>query len=184
VVSNWGGSQSGPAIADVLFGDYNPDGLLPYTYPRYSGEILSYDHKLTNEKVEPTAIDYVPQYTFGHGLSYTQFDYSDFSLSSDQLSADGKLKVKVTVKNTGKMAGKHTVELYSRDLFASIVPSVKRLRKFQKISLAPGASQTLEFVLDKSDLAFVNEQLKTVTEAGDFDLMVGPLTKTFHYSQQ
>ncbi len=105
-------------------------------------------------------------------------------MSSDKLTGNGNIKVSVTVKNTGSKAGKHTVELYSRDLYASITPSVKRLRKFQKITLEPGAAQTVDFELNKSDLAFVNEKLKTVTENGDFDVMIGNLKKTFAYAEK
>lgn len=190
VLANWPGSQGATAISDVLFGDYNPDGKLPYTYPRFASETVTYDHKLLEEAVEEVVPAYKysyawnPQYDFGHGLSYTTFEYSDLKLNADKLKGNGKIKVTVTVKNTGKVAGKHSVELYSRDLYASITPSVKRLRKFQKISLTPGASQAVEFELNKDDLAFVNAQLKTVTENGDFEVIVGNLKKTFGYSEK
>ena len=187
VLANWAGSQAAPAIADVLFGDYNPDGILPYTYPRFSGELVTYDHKLLNEAVETNAPVYKyefvfsPQFPFGHGLSYTTFEYSNLKLSAKKLVGNENLRVEVTLKNTGQTAGKHTVELYSSDLYASIVPSVKRLRKYQKVALAPGESQTLMFELNKSDLAFVNEQLTTVTEDGDFEIGIGTLKETFSY---
>ncbi len=187
VLANWAGSQAAPAIADVLFGDYNPDGILPYTYPRFSGELVTYDHKLLNEAVEINSPVYKyefvfsPQFPFGHGLSYTTFEYSNLKLSAKKLVGNENLKVEITLKNTGQIAGKHTIELYSSDLYASIVPSVKRLRKYQKVGLAPGESQTLMFELNKSDLAFVNEQLTTVTEDGDFEISIGALKETFSY---
>lgn len=186
VLAYWPGSMGADAIADVVFGDYNPDGKLPFTYPRFSGDILTYDHKLTDaiQELTPGRITYngyKPQYPFGHGLSYTTFTYGDLKLSSDKLTKDGKLKVSVEVKNTGKKDGKIAVELYTRYHFASITPSVRRLRKFQKISLAAGKSQVVEFTIDKSDLAFVNGDLKTVTEVGDFDVMIGDKKAKFTY---
>lgn len=183
LLSNWGGSQSANAITDVIFGDYNPDGILPYTYPRFTGALLTYDHKFTNQQAEPGLLDFNPQYPFGHGLSYTTFEYSDLVLSKDKIAGDENVSVSVTVKNTGKRSGKHSVELYSTDLYASVVPSVKRLRKFEKISLAAGESKTVNFSLNKHDLAFVNTELKTVTEAGEFELTVGNLKKRFTYAE-
>jgi beta-glucosidase len=189
IMAYWPASRGGNAIADVLFGDYNPSGKLPFTYPRYSGEIMTYDHKALDEALEEVNPSYKysyqfnPQWPFGHGLSYTTFEYSNLKLSSDKLTGNGTLKVSVTVKNTGKMAGKETVELYSRDLYASITPSVKRLRRFQKINLQPGASQTVEFELSKADLAFVNNDMKWITEPGDFELMIGSLKAGFNYHE-
>jgi beta-glucosidase len=190
VLANWPGSQGAAAIADVLFGDYNPDGILPYTYPRFSGELLPYDHKLLDEAVEEVVpvykYSYVwkPQFEFGFGLSYTTFQYSDLTLNSDKLADNETLKISVVIKNTGSIAGKHTVELYSRDLYASITPSVKRLRKFQKVNLAPGASQKVEFEIKKADLAFVNAALKTVTEPGEFEILIGDQKKNFVFSEK
>jgi beta-glucosidase len=189
ILAYWPGSQGANAIADVLYGDYNPCGKLPFTYPKYSGDILSYDHKLLDEAVEKTVPDYSfsykfdPQWPFGFGLSYTTFEYSNLKLSSAQLKGTEKLRVSVTVKNTGKMGGKETVELYSRDLFASITPSVKRLRNFKKIFLEPGASQVVEFEIGKEDLAFVNADLKWVTEPGGFELMVNSFKASFTYTE-
>jgi beta-glucosidase len=187
LLANWPGSQGAAAIADVLFGDYNPDGILPYTYPRFSGELLTYDHKWLSEAIEEVLpvykYSYVfnPQYPFGHGLSYTTFEYSDLTFSANKFAGNENIQISITLKNTGKVAGKHTVELYSRDLYAAITPSVKRLRKFQKIWLAPGTSQTLTFELSKSDLEFVNAELKPVTEDGDFDIIIGNLKKALAY---
>jgi beta-glucosidase len=190
VMAYWPGSQGANAIADVLFGDYNPSGKLPFTYPRYSGEIMTYDHKPLDEAVEEVNPSYKysyqfnPQWPFGHGLSYTTFEYSNLKLDAGKLTENWSLKVSVTVKNTGKMAGKETVELYSRDLYASITPSVKRLRGFKKIYLEPGASQTVEFELTKADLAFVNNDMKWVTEPGEFEVMIGALKSNFNYQEK
>jgi len=158
---------------------------LPFSYSKSMGEIVLYDRKPTEEIREVfndnINTGYEPLYPFGHGLSYTTFEYSDIQLSSTTLSASEKLTVSVTVKNTGAREGKHAVELYTRDLFASITPSMKRLRAFQKISLKSGESKQVTFSLDKNDLAFVNAQLKTVTEPGDFEIQVGDKKTTFTY---
>jgi beta-glucosidase len=186
VLAYWPGSEGAPAIADVLFGDVNPSGKLPFSYPRYAGNVVPYDHKFTDVRQElkpgiETNTGYNPQYPFGFGLSYTTFSYSQLALDADSLTGDNKLTVTVKVKNTGATAGKEVVELYSRDLFASITPPQKRLRAFQKIALQPGEEKQVKFTLDKNDVAFVNNEFKTVTEPGDFELMVDTLKATFTY---
>lgn len=185
LMAYWSGKKTAEAVADVLFGDYNPNGRLPFSYPKSMGEIVLYDRKPTEEIREVfndnAGGGYDPLYPFGAGLSYTTFEYSDISLSNNTLTADGKLTVTVTVKNTGSRAGKHSVELYTRDLYASITPSMKRLRAFQKIELNPGESKQVSFSIDKNDLAFVNKQLQIVTEPGDFEVMVGDKTAKFVY---
>jgi len=183
------GSQGAQAIVDVLFGDYNPDGKLPFSYPAFTGDILTYDHKGTDEVTElsPGRIGhggYKPEWPFGRGLSYTNFEYSDLKLSSNKLKGDATLKVSVTVKNTGDKEGKVAVELYTTDLYASITPSVKKLRKFTKIDLAPGKSQVVDFEINKSDLAFIGLDRKTfVTEPGTFEVHIGELKTQFDYEQ-
>lgn len=178
LMAYWPGSQGAKALTEILFGDFNPCGKLPFTYPRYSGELLTYDHKWLDEAVEQVTPDYKysyefnPQWPFGHGLSYTKFEYSTMKLSSAVLSAAGSVKVSVEVTNTGKRAGRHSVELYSRDLYASITPSVKRLRKFKQIKLDPGKKTVVEFEVSKEDLSFVGADLTWVTEPGDFELII------------
>lgn len=184
----WPGSKGAEAIADVLYGNYNPDGKLPYTYPRFTGDLMTYDHKFLDEiqELAPGRITYngyKPQYPFGHGLSYTTFAYGDLKLSSATLTKSNTLKISVEVKNTGKVDGKVAVELYSKDLFASITPNVKRLRKFEKVFVAAGQSKIVEFTINKDDLAFVNAELKTVTEVGEFELMVGDKVAKFTYTE-
>ena len=185
LMAYWSGRKTAEAIADVLFGDYNPDGRLPFSYPKSMGEIVLYDRKPTEEVREVFNDNvnggYDPLFPFGYGLSYTSFEYSDLKLNTTTLSGNAKLTVSITVKNTGNRDGKHAVELYTRDLYASITPSMKRLRAFQKISLKAGESKTVAFSLDKNDLAFVNAQLKTVTEPGDFEVMIGDKKATFTY---
>ncbi len=187
LMAYWSGKKSAEAIADVLFGDYNPDGILPFSYPKSMGEIVLYDRKPT-EDVREVFNDnvnggYDPLYPFGWGLSYTVFEYGDIRLSSEKLKGSEKLTVSITVKNTGTKDGKHTVELYSHELFASITPNMKRLRAFKKIFLKAGEQQTVTFTIDKNDLAFVNAQLKTVTEPGEFELMIGSKKTKFVYEQ-
>ncbi len=185
LMAYWSGKKTAEAVADVLFGDYNPNGRLPFSYPKSMGEIVLYDRKPTEEVREVfndnINTGYDPLFAFGAGLSYTTFSYSDIKLSSNLLTANTKLTVSITVENTGKMEGKEVVELYSRDLYASITPNMKRLRAFQKISLKPGESKTVTFTIDKNDLAFVNAQLKTVTEPGAFELMIGDKKASFNY---
>lgn len=185
LMAYWSGKKTAEAVADVLFGDYNPDGILPFSYERTMGEMVLYDRKPTEDIREVfndnVSGGYDPLYPFGFGLSYTTFEYSDIKLSSNTLSGNNKLTVTINIKNTGNRDGKHTVELYSHQHYASITPFVKRLRAFQKIDLKAGESKTLTFTIDKNDLAFVNEQLKTVTEPGDFDIMIGDKKATFSY---
>jgi beta-glucosidase len=188
LMAYWAGKKSAEAIADVLFGDYNPSGRLPCSYPRSMGEMVTYDRKpseeireIFNENV--TMDGYKPLFPFGWGLSYTTFSYSDITLNTATLKGGAKLNVQVTVTNTGKLDGSHSVELYSRDMYASITPSMKRLRAFQKIFLKAGESKTLSFTIDKNDLAFVNAALKTVTETGDFEIMIADRKAKFYYEQ-
>jgi len=185
LMAYWSGRKTAEAISDVLFGDYNPDGLLPFSYPRSMGEMVLYDRKPTEDIREVfndnKGAGYDPLFPFGWGLSYTHFEYGDLQLNSNKLDASGKLKVSITVKNTGDRDGKHTVELYSREHYASITPNMRRLRAFKKIFLKAGETQTVTFTLDKNDLAFVNAQLRTVTEPGDFDVMIGDKTAVFTF---
>jgi beta-glucosidase len=185
VMAYWSGRKTAEAVSDILLGDYNPDGRLPFSYPRSMGELVLYDRKPT-EDIREVFNDnagggYDPLFPFGWGLSYTQFDYSDLQLSSGKIDAAGKLTVRVTVKNTGHRDGRHTVELYTHEHYASITPNMRRLRAFKKIFLKAGESQTVSFTLDKNDIAFVNAQLHTVTEPGDFDVMIGDKAAVFSY---
>jgi beta-glucosidase len=188
LMAYWSGRKTAEAISDVLLGDYNPDGLLPFSYPRSMGEMVLYDRKPTEDIREVfndnKGAGYDPLFPFGWGLSYTQFEYGDLQLNSNKLDASGKLKVSITVKNTGDRDGKHTVELYSREHYASITPNMRRLRAFKKIFLKAGEAQTVTFTLDKNDLAFVNAQLRTVTEPGDFDVIIGDKTAVFTYHRK
>lgn len=185
LMTYWSGKKTAEAIADVLFGDYNPNGILPFSYPRSMGEIVLYDRKPSEDIREVFNDDihtgYNPLFPFGFGLSYTSFEYGDINLNTSNLKGDEKLIITITLKNTGQIDGKHTVELYTHDFFASITPNMRRLRGFQKIFLKAGESKTVSFTIDKNDLAFVNAQLQTVTEPGDFEVIIGNKKARFNY---
>lgn len=174
------GNEGGTAVADVLFGDYNPSGKLPFTYPRTPNGLITYDHKpFETENTSFGNLAFKPQFGFGEGLSYTTFSYSDLRLDKKVMAANETLSVSVTVTNSGRRAGKEAVLLYVGDLVASISPPGKRLKRFAKIQLEPGASRTLSFSLDRNDLSFIGADNKTVVEPGDFEVSVGGLTQRF-----
>lgn len=175
------GSRAGNAIADVLFGDYNPSGKLPVSFPRNVGqEPLYYNRKNTGRPssdlifysgYEDSSIEAL--FPFGFGLSYTTFEYSDISLGAETLNAEGTLAASVSVTNTGDVAGKETVQLYIRDLFASKTRPIKELRDFTQIELEPGESKTVTFVITPKTLEFYSANNIWETEPGDFEVMIG-----------
>ncbi|WP_223248855.1 beta-glucosidase BglX [Leeuwenhoekiella nanhaiensis] len=175
------GSRAGNAIADVLFGDYNPSGKLPVSFPRNVGqEPLYYNRKNTGRPssdlifysgYEDSSIEAL--FPFGFGLSYTTFEYSDISLGAETLNAEGTLTASVSVTNTGAVAGKETVQLYIRDLFASKTRPIKELRDFKQIELEPGESKTVTFVITPKTLEFYSANNIWETEPGDFEVMIG-----------
>lgn len=190
LLAYWPGAGGAQAIANVLFGDTNPSGKLPFTYARHANNLLTYDRKYTSAVAEISAPGDTlvnpakPQWEFGHGLSYTTFAVQNLKLSAPELKGkEGVLTVTVDVTNTGKRAGKEVVELYTADLYASLTPPLKRLRAFTKIELQPGETRGVKFELRAADLAFVNAQSKLVTEPGEFEVMVGDRTKRFKYSE-
>ena len=176
------GVQMGPAVVDVLFGDYNPSGKLPVTFPRTVGQApIYYNAKNTGRPPDPNNrytskyqdVPWTPLYPFGHGLSYTTFTYGEPTLSAATMRATDSVTVSVTVTNSGTVAGEEVVQLYVRDDVASVARPVKELKGFRKISLAPGASQPVSFVLRPDDLAFYNREMKRVVEPGTFTVYVG-----------
>ena len=172
--------EGGRAIADILFGDVNPSGKLPFTYPRTPNGLINYDHKpFETENTAFGNMAFNPQFQFGEGLSYTTFAYSDLRLGKQTISANDELPVSVTVKNTGNRAGKEAVLVYVSDLVASISPPGKRLRRFAKISLDPGQSKTLTFKLRREDLSFIGSNNKPTLEPGDFEVRIGSLSQKF-----
>ena len=173
-------NEGGTAIADVLFGDANPSGKLPFTYPRTPNGLINYDHKpFETENTAFGNMAFKPQFEFGEGLSYTTFAYSDLRLGKQSISASEELPVSVTVTNTGKRAGKEAVLVYVSDLVASIAPPNRRLRRFAKISLEPGQKRTLTFKLRRDDLSFIGADNKPTVEPGEFNVTVGGLTQKF-----
>ncbi|HKG47617.1 MAG TPA: glycoside hydrolase family 3 N-terminal domain-containing protein [Pyrinomonadaceae bacterium] len=183
ILESWmAGSQSGNAIADILFGDVNPGGKLPVTFPRSVGQVpIYYNHMNTGRPPEAQNrytskyydVPWTPLFPFGHGLSYTTFKISNLQLSSPSISANGKLTASVEVENTGRRAGDEVVQLYIRDLVASMTRPVKELKGFQRMSLQPGEKRRVEFVLGAEQLGFWNREMRYVVEPGQFQLMVG-----------
>jgi len=180
----WLGSEAGNAIADVLFGDYNPSAKLTMTFPRSVGQVpINYSHLNTGRPVvndqdhiyKSSYIDLsiYPKYEFGYGLSYTSFQYSNLQLSSKTMNADGFIEISVTITNNGKFDGEEIVQLYLRDKVGSLARPVSELKDFKKIKLKAGEGKTIKFMIDKEKLSFYNQQLEWVAEPGDFDVMIG-----------
>jgi len=180
----WLGTEAGNAIADVLFGDYNPSGKLPMTFPREIGQIpIYYNHFSTgrpaaNDEATGYVSSYIdlknsPKFPFGYGLSYTKFNYSDLKLSSVKIKNNESIKVSFQLSNVGKIKGEEVVQLYLQDKFGSVVRPVSELKDFKKIKLNAGESKTIEFIIDKEKLSFYNNKLEWVAESGDFELMIG-----------
>lgn len=185
VLETWfSGTEGGNAIADVLFGDYNPSGKLPITFPRSVGQIptyyshLSIGRPFTPGKPGNYTSQYFdegnsPLYPFGYGLSYTDFSLSDVSLSAKTLKPGATLTASVTVTNTGKRAGETVVQLYIQDVTASMSRAVKELKNFEKVMLKPGEQKVVQFTLGENDLKFYNAQLQHVAEPGEFNVQIG-----------
>jgi len=174
------GNEGAPALADILFGEANPSGKLPFTYPRYANTLLPYYHTGTDQVSRVFNNEaFNPQWEFGHGLSYTNFTYSDLAMSKNSISTSGDFEVSVKVTNAGKREGKEVVQLYITDKVATITPAVKVLRGFEKLSLKPGESKTVRFKLNAKDLAFVGVENKWIVEPGDFEAHVGGMMKAF-----
>jgi beta-glucosidase len=189
VLAYWPGAGGAQAIANILVGDTNPSGKLPFTYARHANNLLTYDRKYTSAVAEISAPGDTkinpakPQWEFGQGLSYTTFETKNLKLSSARLKGNGTLILTVDVTNTGARVGKEVVELYTSDLYASLTPAGKRLRAFTKVELQPGETKPVKFELRAADLAFVNAQGKTVTEPGEFVVLVGDLKAKFTYQR-
>ncbi|MEM2400928.1 MAG: glycoside hydrolase family 3 N-terminal domain-containing protein [Candidatus Bathyarchaeia archaeon] len=176
------GVQAGYAIADVIFGDYNPGGKLPVTFPRTVGQVpIYYNHKNTGRPPLPDVkwtskyldIPYTPLFPFGHGLSYTRFEYSGLEISPVEVGANDTVKVRFRVRNVGDREGDEVAQLYIRDPVASVTRPVKELKGFKRVTLKPGEEKTIEFTLMLEDLSFLNSEMKRVVEPGEFRVMVG-----------
>lgn len=178
------GNFGGDAIADVIFGKQNPSGKLPYTYPKYPHSHVNYWHKYSEEQTRAEGMynyesDYAALYEFGHGMSYTTFEYSNLKLSETKITEDETLEVSVEVRNTGKRDGKEAVLLYLSDLYASLAPDMKRLKGFEKIGLKAGETKTVKFKITKTEMSFVNIDSKTIVEPGNFEIKIGNLKAGF-----
>jgi len=189
IVEAWQlGTQNGKALVEVLYGDYNPSGKLPVTFPRSVGQVpIYYNYKntgrATNREGNVFWSHYMdeknePLFTFGHGLSYTTFEYSNLRLSHPVISRTDKLSISVDVQNTGNYDGKEVVQLYVRDLVGSLIRPVKELKDFKMLKLAIGESKTISFNLDKEQLGFYNHKGEFVVEAGEFKVFVGGSSQT------
>ena len=185
VLETWfSGTEGGNAIADVLFGDYNPSGKLPITFPRSVGQIPTYYNHLSigrpftpgkpgNYTSQYFDAPNTPLYPFGYGLSYTNFSLSEVKLSSKTLAPGATLTASVTLKNTGQRDGETVVQLYLRDVAASMSRPVKSLKNFEKVMLKAGEQKEVQFILSEDDLKFYNADLKYVAEPGEFDVQIG-----------
>ncbi|WP_111683130.1 beta-glucosidase BglX [Winogradskyella tangerina] len=189
IVEGWHlGTQTGNAIAQVLYGDYNPSGKLPMTFPRNVGQVpIYYNHKntgrATNREGNVFWSHYIdqkntPLYPFGHGLSYTKFEYSDFKIEGSEFIIDSDIEVSVTVSNVGNFDGKEVVQLYIRDLVGSLVRPVKELKGFELVSLKKGESKTIKFILTSKELGYYNNSGEFVIESGEFEIFVGGSSDT------
>jgi beta-glucosidase len=185
IVEAWQlGTQSGNAIAEVLYGEYNPSGKLPMTFPRNVGQVpIYYNFKNTGRPVmnEPESVFWshyideknTPLYAFGHGLSYSKFEYADLQLSSPSFIKNGKIEVSVTIKNTGKVKGKEVVQLYIRDLIGSVTRPVKELKGFEMIELQPNETKKVTFEINEKTIEYFTANRKWEAEIGDFKVFIG-----------
>jgi beta-glucosidase len=185
----WLGTQAGPAIADILYGDYNPSGKLVMTFPRHVGQIpIFYNEKSTGRPYDPDSkwnskyldMPNAPQYPFGFGLSYTTFAYDAPAVDKRTFTLNDSVHISVKVTNTGSRAGEEIVQLYVRDLVGSVTRPVKELKGFEKIMLQPGQSKDVSFKLTAADLAFHTADMRFTAEPGKFWVMTGPNSRDLH----
>ena len=168
------GEEGGRAIADVLFGDYNPAGRLPVTFPVDESQLpLVYNHKTTGRGDDYYNLSGLPLFPFGYGLSYTGFEYSNIHLDKNNISKSDSTIVKCNIKNTGAKAGDEVVQLYIRDMLSSVSRPVMELKGFQRIHLVPGETKEIAFTITPEMLSMLNEQMQTIIEPGDFRVMIG-----------
>ncbi|HRR91265.1 MAG TPA: glycoside hydrolase family 3 C-terminal domain-containing protein, partial [bacterium] len=169
------GEEGGNAIADILFGDYNPGGKLPITFPRYTGQLPLYYNYKPSGRVD----DYVdlrgpqPLFPFGYGLSYTQFRYSNLRINPEKIGIDEDINISFDIENIGKYKGDEVVQLYLHDLFASVARPVKELKRFKRVTLDVGEKRTVSFTLSKEDLEFLDTDMSLTVEPGTFEVLIG-----------
>jgi beta-glucosidase len=177
------GQETGTAVADVLFGDVNPGGKLPITFPRSVGQIPAYYYRKPSAQRSYLFSGTAPLFPFGHGLSYTTFEYHDVRVTPAQIKRGGKAVVSVRAVNTGQRPGDEVVQLYVRDQISSVTRPVKLLKGFQRITLAPGEARTIEFAITPDQLSFLDKHMERSVEPGTFDLMVGGSSEQLHAIQ-
>ena len=172
ILVNWlPGQEGGHATADVLFGDYNPGGRLPMTFPRHVGQVPNYyNFKTSGRRYEYSDMEYYPLYPFGYGLSYTTFKYSGLK---NQVNADGTISIQADVTNTGTKKGDEVAQLYITDMYASVKTRVMELKDFERITLAPGETKTVKFTLTPYQLSLLNDKMDRVVEPGEFVINIG-----------
>jgi beta-glucosidase len=182
IVEAWNcGEQGGRAVADVLFGDHNPEGRLPITFPRHSGQLpVYYNHKPSKEQWIKNGwgeayadMPATPLWEFGFGLGYTTFEYSNLSINPGENGPEGEFSVSLDVTNTGKKYGTEVVQLYLRDVISSVTRPVKELKGFEKVKLNPGEKNRVEFIVKSEHLSFLDRNLSRVVEPGTFEVMAG-----------
>lgn len=174
VIEAWfGGEFAGQAVAEVLFGIVNPSGKLPITFPKYSGQIPCFYNRKPSKIMRYADGDAQPQYPFGHGLSYSSFEYSGLVLETDAIGAEDKIRFSVKISNTSKVDGTAIAQIYIRDLYSSVTTPLKELKAFQRVVLKAGESKVVQFSIPTERLALVNYDFKRVVEPGAFELMVG-----------
>jgi beta-glucosidase len=179
------GSMGAQAIVDVLFGDFNPSGTLPFTYPAHSGDLLTYDHKNLSAMVRTAPNKkiyggYHPAFKFGEGLSYSDFSISNFKLNADTIAADEKLQISFQLKNNSELDGTKNIDVFINDHYASLAPDVKNLKDFTKVFLKGGAQKEVRMELDRDDLFFFNAKGEKLLEEGSFSVFIGDQKATFY----
>src|SRR5262249_2104298 len=168
------GQEGGAAVAEVLFGDYNPAGRLPITVPRSVGQLPDYYYQKPSARRPYLFTDNSPLFPFGYGLSYTKFHYSNLRVEPNSIVTNGSAKVSVDVTNRASRRGDEVVQLYVRDEISSVTRPIKELRGFERVSIKPGETRTVTFHIGPGDLGFYDRTMKRVVEPGSFKIMVGP----------
>ncbi len=171
------GMEGGNAIADVLFGDVNPSGKLPVTYPKCPNSIVHYDYKPLENNGDNK---FDPLLPFGFGLSYTKFSYSNLRLNKTEITEDEEIVVSVDVKNEGSLPGKETVMMYLTDVYGQVSRPNKQLKGFDKVELKPGETKTVQFKINKEHLSFIGINNKLIVEPGEFIITIGNLQQKFY----
>jgi beta-glucosidase len=193
IVEAWNcGEQGGKAVADVLFGDFNPEGRLPITFPRHSGQLPVYynykpskEHWIKDGWGEAYAdMPATPLWEFGYGLSFTTFEYSNLTINPEGNGPEGEFRVSLEVKNTGKRYGAEVVQLYIKDVVSSVTRPVKELKGFQKVRLNPGEKKEVEFIIGPEHLSFLDRNMNKIVEPGVFELMLGGSSGSIRLSRE